>query len=644
MKTIKIMLEDLTFDDLRVWAGEKIFGRGRDYVDRVLQLSRTADNALAAWVSGSDEYATMVRRNGESEFDFNCTCPYDGWGPCKHVVAVLLAAAGQVKRNQEIPLLDPEDDLHLELFDDLKEDEDLADEGGDEDLDDGKPAKGRSSQVASILAGKSREELLAMLSELAAHHPEVERTIRESAQLERGQVDRLVRSLRKEIRNLTAEDAWFNPWKDEGNLPDYSHVEEQLRALLDKGHADAVMQLGEELWNRGGEQVGHSDDEGETAMALAGCMEIVLQALPLTSLTPPEQLLWIINRILEDEYDLLEGADRVLQDAAFTEADWRVVAGDLEARLQAMKRPQSGQFSETCQRENVMGQLQAAYRQSGQQEKIIPLLEKEVDVCRSYEALVDALIEAGERDKARRWCIDGFAKTLKEYPGIAGGLQERLRQMADEEGKYDLVAAYRAEDFFKGTSRQAYTDLRQAAEKIQVWPMVQDGVFAYLQTGQRPATGGKGKNIWPLPEPEVKRPHSQGKPRLESFPNREMLIEIALLEKRLDDAVEIYRELSTTRRWGRAIDEELAQAVAASHPEVALQIWKNIADRLIGQVKPKAYQDAAVYLRRMRKVYEETGCLDDWQALIIRLRTEHKAKRRLQEVLDGLEKNRKLID
>jgi uncharacterized Zn finger protein len=142
----------------------------------------------------------------------------------------------------------------------------------------------------------------------------------------------------------------------------------------------------------------------------------------------------------------------------------------------------------------------------------------------------------------------------------------------------------------------------------------------------------------------VKRPHSQGKPRLESFPNREMLIEIALLEKRHDDAVEIYQKLSTTRRWGWGIDEQLAQAVASSHPEMALQIWKNIADRLIGQVKPSAYQDAAVYLRCMRKVYEETGRLYDWKALIMRLRKEHKAKRRLQEVLYGLEKNRKIID
>ena len=69
-----------------------------------------------------------------------------------------------------------------------------------------------------------------------------------------------------------------------------------------------------------------------------------------------------------------------------------------------------------------------------------------------------------------------------------------------------------------------------------------------------------------------------------------------------------------------------------------------IADRLIGQVKPKAYQEAAGYLRQMRQVYERTGRFTDWKALLASLRAQHKAKRRLMEVLDGLEKNRTLID
>jgi hypothetical protein len=42
---------------------------------------------------------------------------------------------GKDKRYQEIPLLDPEDDLYLELFDDLEEDTDGAAHESDEDDD-----------------------------------------------------------------------------------------------------------------------------------------------------------------------------------------------------------------------------------------------------------------------------------------------------------------------------------------------------------------------------------------------------------------------------------------------------------------------------------------------------------------------------
>jgi uncharacterized Zn finger protein len=38
----------------------------------------------------------------------------------------------------------------------------------------------------------------------------------------------------------------------------------------------------------------------------------------------------------------------------------------------------------------------------------------------------------------------------------------------------------------------------------------------------------------------------------------------------------------------------------------------------------------------MNKVYQTTKRLADWQSLLLELRKEHKPKRRLMEVLDGL--------
>ena len=494
-----------------------------------------------------------------------------------------------------------------------------------------------------MLAGKTRDELQALLVELALDFPEVSRRLVDTVRLETGQVDQLVRSLRKEIRHLASEQAWYNPWKGEGNLPDYLHVQEQLEAMLAKGHADAVVELGEELWKRGVRQVEESDDEGETAIAIASCLDVVLRALPHTSMAPSEQLLWRIEHELDDEYNLLEGADDVLQDPHYLEEHWREVASILEKRLAAMKVPKSGQFSETYRRERVMDWLRKAYTCSGEAHKIIPLLEQEADRCRCYEALVKTLLEAGRKEQARQWCIRGFDMTIKDAPGIASKLQTHLRELAEAEKRFDLAAAYRAEDFFQHPSEKSYGELRRAAEKVKAWHAVREGILAYLQTGLRPVSGDRGKSIWPLPAPEVREPKSPSKFRMESFPNREMLIEIALLEKRFDDAVAIYQDMAKTRRWGWGIDEQLAKAVAASHPDVSLQIWQSIAERLIGQVKPKSYQEAARYLRHMRKVYEKTGRMAEWTSFLMRLRTQHKAKRRLMEVLDDLENNRKLL-
>lgn len=637
-------MQGLTHEALRKWAGTKIYNRGRDYVDAVSHLSRTEDGTLVAWVSGTDEYATSVKREGTDDFDFSCTCPYDDWGPCKHVVAVLLAAAAHIKRGDEIPLLDPADDLSLEL---LAEDRDGEDEEFDDDGDDEEEdfpsaltsRQARSPQVEKLLAGKSREELLALLSELAAGSPEMARKLRESAQLERGQVEPLVHGLRKEIRRLTAEDAWYNPWRHVGNLPDYSHVREQLQMLLSAGHADAVLALGEELWSRGNEQVGQSNDEGETASAISACLVVVLQALPRTTKPPVEQLLWVINRSLEDEYALLEDPEQVLNQGAYTQGHWREVATELESRLKTMSKLQSARSSGDYHRGNLVSCLLDACRRGGQPEKVIPLLEKEAAAGRSYELLVDALLAAGERERARRWCVDGYARTIAESPGIAAGLKDRLRQIAEKERNFPLVAAYRAEDFFERPSEQAYAELRKAAEKVKVWPMVREGLLAWLRGGRRP---GGAETPWPLPAPEVNRPQIRDPHRQERFPNLGMLIEIAILEQRNDDVVALYRELDATKRWGRqGIDKQVARAVAASHPEVSLGIWKKVVDGLIAEVKPRAYEEAAGYLKQMHTVYAGAGRLAEWQALLVSLRVQHKAKRRLMGVLDGLSKVQK---
>lgn len=481
------------------------------------------------------------------------------------------------------------------------------------------------------------------MTDLSGRFPDVGRHIMESEQIASGQVDKLVRALRSEIRQLTAEPAWYNPWRGEGSLPDYSHVAAQFRALTDQGHADAVLQLGAELWNKGNTQVEQSDDEGETAMAIASCLEAVIAALPRSSLAPPEQLLWAIDRMLADEFSLLDSAEQLLKRRAYTRSHWRTVARTLEARLRAMPKPRTASFSASYRRDRLLNALLDAYGRAGWKERAIPLLEAEAHACRCYEQLVDALLAAGDRERARQWCIEGYQRTAVDAPGIASALQERLRTMAQKQRRHDLVATYRAQDFFAYPSSTSYRELNKASEKAKCWPVVRLAALHYLATGQRPTSSGpKGKdNGWPLPAPEVEPPTNKGgHPR---FPDLTTLVDIAILEQRFDDVVDLYQRLRKTKRWGWETDRKVARAVAHTHPQVALGIWLQIVEGLIGQVKPSAYEEAAIYLRLMEKVYAQVRRPDDWRALLERLRREHKAKRRLMGVLDTLSK-KKLVD
>jgi uncharacterized Zn finger protein len=638
LKSINTLLRKLTFDDLDDWAGSTILNRGKSYVKYVERLSRTQDNNLVAWVNGTDQYTTSVRINAQNDFEYFCSCPYS-WGPCKHAVAVILAAAEQVKQKQPIVLLDEDDNLSLALFA-------YTNEEDDEWVQSSEPQHSKvQAEVETVLAGKSRQEMLDQLVDLAGRNPEIRRQILEAEQLASGQVDKLVRTLLAEIRNLTAEPVWYNHWRDEGNLPDYTHFGERLQALADQGHADAVLKLGGELWTRGNAQVGQSDDDGETGMAIATCMDTVLAALPQTSLSPPEQLLWVIDRVLEDEFCMLDGsADKLLKRRTYTQAHWRKVAGALEIRLQASPKPQTGSFSTAYHRERLLSQLLDAYSYAGWKERTIPLLETEADACRQYKRLTDALLAAGERDRARHWCILGYRRTVKNDCGIAWILQKQLRKMAQSERQHDLAAAYRAQDFFAHPSSTTYHKLRNACKKATCWPAVQNAVFHFLETGQSPAPGEQDKNTgWPLPAPEVGPEVSGKRSGYQQFPDLSTLIDIAIQEKRFDDVVELYQRLCTTGHLGLGINNNVAHAVANTHPQVALDIWKSIVDKLIGRVKPKAYEEAASYLRLMEKIYSQNDRLADWQGLIRGLRNKHRQKRRLLSTLDNLSR-KKIVD
>lgn len=656
----KKLYEDLSFDDLKDWAGDKIVGRAYGYKKQVADLRRTADGGLLAWVSGSRRYATKVWIKGV-RLESACTCPY--WATCKHAVAVVLAYLDAVRAKTVIPeatVADPrlqpsispapaddDDEDEASYFDD--DDDDASDEPRRFASTSGKRKK--SETVHEILTNMSRDELVNFAASLAEEDRNIARTIMEHKELAGGKINKIIKELRSDIEDLTSQPAWKDNWRGRGEIPDYSGVLKRLNMLLKSGHADALVDIGEDLLELGMRQVEQSDDEGETAAQIGECLEVVFKAIPSSALEPPEQILWMIDAFLADGYGILDGVENPFPARRYSKADWSAVADEMRERLDSLTVEEKEDYGKRYHRERIMGWAITALEKSGRTADIIPILEREAPITSCYSKLVDALVHARRIDEARRWAYEGYAKTRKTYAGIAAGLVDKLRELAVREKQPLLAAAFRGHEFFEGPSLAAYKNLEKASSSAKVWQAVRHCALAFLETGRRPdgapvvkPTGKKGDvydtreaNPWPLPPTGLLLSETMSR---RGFPDTDTLIDIALYEKRNGDAIGLYDSVSRRNVFFDPIAPRLAEKVQQTHPDAALKIWRSVAEFHIAQTKPKAYVEAAGYLRKMKKVHEELGDLAPWHAYIAQLRVQHKAKRRLMEVLASLEGKR----
>jgi uncharacterized Zn finger protein len=666
--------EDLTWGDVEEWAGSSIVSRGRSYQrgHRVQELARTPKGGLVAWVLGTHRYATEVESK-DKQLTSSCTCPY--WTTCKHAVAVVLEYLECLKQKKEVPTA-AERDRRLKLLREQAEeresweaereewDEDDYDEDEyGEDEEDAAPVratarhviKPRTDALTTFLKQQSKEQLIALLQEQARRSPTVRQDLQDKSNLSSGSVKKLVKSVREQINELGDEPGWNGDGEDDwgggGAGGDYSRIRKHLEALLAAGHADEVVDLGEELLETGTRRVETTDDEGETGEGIASCLDIVFRALPQSSLSPVEQMLWVIEAKLEDEYDLCRGAEAfwTQQHAA---ADWNIVADKLASRLQQSKTTKNGDsFSRNYRRDNLSNWLIRALKHAGRQREVIPLCEREAEETGSYVRLVNSLREAKRWADAEQWIHKGIAATQKQLPGIATQLRTALRELRERQKNWPWVAAFYAEEFFQHPGAHTFLELQKVATKAGAWPAVRAAIMNYLETGelsQTPKRTKKGQTIppWPLPETGLPAPPERQR---SPAPMTDALIDIAIAEKKPDEVIRWYdqRKPRPVSGWGWGYggsdETRIAEAVVDAYPDRAIAIWKKIAEGQIAVTQVRAYETAAGYLRKVQRVLKKLKREQEWNEYLAALRQANKRKPRCVEILDGLG-GRRIID
>ena len=646
----------LTWEDLEEWAGDRIVARGQSYLRQgaVRDLERAEDGTLVAWVLGSRPYATRVSIEGRKNLESECTCPYGA--TCKHAVAVVLKFLEMIKTKTAIGGVEEDDPRLLQLdaigeeFEELEE-FDMEEYG--EDLEEenvkARSASSRQTMPSSLrahLQKQTKAELVTLLVQLAEAHEGVRRSLEDRRTLTSGKTHKVLQTIRGEIAAL-AEPAW-DSYGYGVPVASTERLEAALRALVEAGQADAAVQLGPELLAAGSRALEY-EHEGESGDAISACLDVLFRALDGTSLAAADRIEWTLDMALADDYELCAAGLENFWKKDYAGSDWSAVCDRLAQRLETWEPPaEDDDLSHHFERDRIANWLIHALEKAGRRKEIIPLCEREAPITFSYGRLVERLMAARRWEEARRWCRQGIEAASSEVGGLNAGLRQQLQTINQRSGNPLAGLAIQAEEFFAKPSSDDFLALCKAARRARAGKGVETWGRHYLQTGRRPRGGRKRKSdpkiAWPLPASEVAVPASSW---TSEAPMTDVLTQLAIAEKKPKEVLKWYdhggRKKGGPGLFGFSLDEEVAEAVKSTHPDRAVAIWKEIAEKNIARVQASGYQAAVPYLRKVRNVLNRTRRNRSWQEYLAALRLQNSRRPRCLEELDRLEGGRRRI-
>ncbi len=624
--------KELKWSDLQNWAGDKATAKGIKYQEegRVKEIRCTSTGSLVALVEGTTEYFTEVHlENGK--LSSICTCPV-GY-ECKHAVAVVLEYLDRIEQGEDVPVV-TEEDLFIERSRRRYAGAGTSGVYGAEES---------SLALREYLEQLEKPKLIEILTAFAKKDDRLARYLRDRQSLASENPERIIRSIYSELDELWKEMEDYDFWSYEGeDVLDFSNVQVRLESILDSGHPDELLDIGKELMDRY-EEIAEYDEEGKIGTEISSCMDVVFRALPQSSLPAHEKMLYALELELKDNYNILN--EHTFWKEDYAQEEWRLFAEALKVRLQ--KAGKGVLHDSSWERDYVVDRLIDALRKGGLSEETIPISEHEAERTGNYLRPVRELLDSGQKKKAEEWIYRGIKATGENKPDTARELLQMLVEIKEKEENWLFVAALETEEFFRYPQLASYIEMRKAARKIGKWQEIREVALNYLRNGELPASRIKTaeeSSILPgiLPKTGLLE---AGSLRKIKPPVLDLLIQIAIQENDAEEAVHWYEELKKSKggaeKYRDSVSEnEIANVVKGKYPEIAVEIWKKLAENLISETKVSSYETASMYFRKIKETLESIGRKEDWEAYLREIREINRRKRKLLEILDRLGEDR----
>ena len=494
-----------------------------------------------------------------------------------------------------------------------------------------------TKKVRAAVARVPIDDLIDWATRQIADSPEIPTDLPRGVQPQDLRPDKVGVSKRQfdRIQNLIRTETGFRFFRDEwdyedhpyGEEPDYTEIENEFRLLAELGYVTELLNLGGELMELGTEQFQETDPSEETFDQFRSCMTIVVDAMRTSELPPVDRMIAYWGLMLNDQYDILAEAEAPINGTKLSQQDWLSVAEEFTNRLKSMPvKSEENSLSSDYDRHRVMQRAIDALKAGDAFDEAIELMESELPHCHNYVELVDLLIETRDIEKAKRWVIDGRLATKNTFRGIAHQLAEKMREIAILEENLPQASAITASFFFRQPSVSSFLAVKDSCQTSGEWKKVRDVLLVFLETGFFSPTASD----WPLPKTGLGRDEPIQR---KYHPDYRLLIDIALEEKRLNDALKWYQQAPRD-----LVDElKIASALKDFQPDIALDIWRTKIDDLIATVNVKAYLRAMPLLGEMKELMRKEGRSTEFQQYVNRLRVQHKNKPRLMREIDLVE-------
>ena len=574
-------LPSLSESDVRRRVGEASFERGRRYArDKAIFDARRVGRTLKAACHGSlpEPYYLHVTFGDGGIAEADCSCPVGDGGRCKHVAALLLT------------WLDRPD-----VF-------------------------AETEPVEQILKKRSKEELVGLIRQMVARHPGLEDLVAMpppgSAQ---GALEPAV--IERQVRRVFSDDLyeWGSAYRVGRDLEriarqgdayaqhgDWASLHTLCRALL-----DGITEHYELLHDENG-------DVAEVVNAcvthLGRCLEHATDAALRTDVA---RLLYEVMRwdVEMGGMDLGYEAGDFLQ--AHATADERA---DVRAWIEAdlARLGPSDSWSSGWRRE-VLGGLLLNFQPDEVDD------EAYLQICRlsgRTEDLVARLLELGRLDEAL-----AAARAASDY--VLLGLTPHFLQ----HGHGDAIDALALERLGDDTDRRLVEWLKERARDrgdAELAEQLAERLFMAAPSVERYAEVLALSRT--LDREDAVRAALRDRLRAEKA--YAVLTQVYLHDDEPDEALKlVYLPREDWRGRQARMRLVVADAVAETRPEEALQLYLDAATDLIEQRGRSNYAEAAGLLLKARAIYRRRGKSEDWALLIGEFRETFKSLRALQDEL-----------